>query len=113
MFPSFADDLLKALLDCMPDMYTAPSAGALHWFFLVLNRVKGMDAEETARVCTSLLFDIAKQLNDKTLPEHTLLAARCVISVCISLLTTPQYKPPLQLRNMCLEVYLTAKFYCN
>ncbi len=81
--PGFKFALLDALVDSLSLVPGAYSAGALFWYFTLLNRVKRMDANLTAQICTDILCDVAQQYNDKTNHWHSLLKARLVIIIMV------------------------------
>lgn len=60
---AFNYSLLQSLLDALPLTLMATSAGALHWFFTLLNHVKCLDAGAAAQRCTELLGAVAQQYN--------------------------------------------------
>lgn len=86
MAPAFSFALLQALLDCLPSVATAQSAGALHWYFTLLNRVKCMDVGATGQRCADILLQVARQYSQRTNSQHALLKARCVSEACVFVL---------------------------
>lgn len=74
--PAFNYALLQALLDCLPRTLTSYSAGALHWYFTLLNHVKCMDASATGEKCIEMLGEIAKSYSCRVNPYHSTLRAR-------------------------------------
>ncbi|XP_033127778.1 baculoviral IAP repeat-containing protein 6-like isoform X2 [Anneissia japonica] len=73
---AFHDTMLQGLLKWVPSILNTTSAGSLHWFFLLLNLVKSGDLESTSETCASFLNAVAKQLQEKMLPQHALLRAK-------------------------------------
>ncbi|XP_071961824.1 dual E2 ubiquitin-conjugating enzyme/E3 ubiquitin-protein ligase BIRC6-like isoform X2 [Antedon mediterranea] len=76
LMAEFHDIMLQGLLQWVPRILNAASAGSLHWFFLLLNLVKSGDLESTSETCASFLNVVSKQLQEKTLPQHALLRAK-------------------------------------
>ncbi|XP_064622207.1 baculoviral IAP repeat-containing protein 6-like isoform X2 [Lineus longissimus] len=74
--PSFSFTLLQALIECLPLIPRAISAGALHWYFSLLNRVKCMDINLVGQRCSDMLSLVAKHYSDKINPIYNLLKAR-------------------------------------
>lgn len=74
--PSFSFSLLQALLECLPLLPSGYSAGALRWFFTLLNIVKCMNATLVAEKCVNMLTTVAKHYHDRDTPLHSLLKAR-------------------------------------
>ena len=75
-YDSFRLSILQSLLHWLPVLPYATSAGALNWFFTLLNMVKQVNTESTSQACASLLTLVAKQLEERTLPVHSILRAR-------------------------------------
>ena len=65
-----------ALLDSLPLIASARSAGALRWFFVLLNRVKCMDTTLTGTKCVEMLSTVASVYNERNNPLHALLKSR-------------------------------------
>ena len=82
--PNFNYSLLQSLLECLPAIPAATSAGAIHWFFALLNRVKCMDICLTGQKCVELLTQVARQYSTHTNHWHSLLKARWVLMCCAS-----------------------------
>ncbi|CAH1791767.1 unnamed protein product [Owenia fusiformis] len=76
MAPAFNFSLLVALLECLPMIPRAKSAGSLHWYFMLLNRVKCMDAGVTGQRCAELLAQVASSYHERLNPLHSILKAR-------------------------------------
>lgn len=76
MAPSFSYSLLHALLASFPLLPSAHFAGAVRWFFTMLNRVKCMDITQVSQACSDLLVQISKQYNERMSPLHALLKSR-------------------------------------
>ncbi|XP_067680641.1 baculoviral IAP repeat-containing protein 6-like isoform X2 [Haliotis asinina] len=74
--PAFSYLMLQAMISCLPLLPCATSAGAMKWFFTVLNHVKCMDINTVAKTCTELLCAIAKHYQERAVPLHALLKAR-------------------------------------
>ncbi len=74
--PAFNYALLQALLETLPLVPCARSAGALHWFFSLLNRFKCMDATLTGHACADILIDVAQEYHNRLNPLHSLLKSR-------------------------------------
>ena len=74
--PAFNLCLLEALLDCLPLLPCAYSAGGVKWYFTLLNRVKSMDVISTSSVAGQLLGDISKHFHERASPLHAILKAR-------------------------------------
>ena len=73
---SFNLSLLHCLLEALPSISMATSAGALKWYFTLLNRVKCMDVGLTGQVCADMMAQVAKEYNAKQQPWHAVLKAR-------------------------------------
>ncbi|XP_041353670.1 baculoviral IAP repeat-containing protein 6-like isoform X2 [Gigantopelta aegis] len=74
--PTFSYLLLQSILACLPLIPCAMSAGAMKWYFTLLNHIKCMDIGSVSKSCTELLGTIAKQYHERSLPMHALLKAR-------------------------------------
>ena len=74
--PAFNFALLHGLLECVSLMPCMHSAGALHWYFTLLNRVKCMDIALTGQKCADMLSHVARHYHERTNPLHSLLKAR-------------------------------------
>ena len=74
--PTFSYLLLQSLLACLALIPCAVSAGALKWYFTLLNHIKCMDIGSVSKSCTDLLGTTAKQYHERSLPMHALLKAR-------------------------------------
>ena len=74
--PAFSFALLHALLECLPLVGSAHSAGALHWYFTLLNRVKCMDITATGQRCAEMLVQVGKHYSQRANPLHALLKTR-------------------------------------
>jgi len=81
---AFNYSLLQSLLDALPLTLVATSAGALHWFFTLLNHVKCLDASVAAQRCTELLGAVAQQYQTVggANSYHALLRARYGLYGC-------------------------------
>uniref|UniRef100_UPI00358FA005 baculoviral IAP repeat-containing protein 6 n=1 Tax=Myxine glutinosa TaxID=7769 RepID=UPI00358FA005 len=73
---AFDKALLRALLANLSYIPAAATAGALHWYFVLLNYVKEEDLEESSTACASLLSMVSRQLTDRLTPQEALLRAR-------------------------------------
>uniref|UniRef100_A0A8C4Q1J4 Dual E2 ubiquitin-conjugating enzyme/E3 ubiquitin-protein ligase BIRC6 n=1 Tax=Eptatretus burgeri TaxID=7764 RepID=A0A8C4Q1J4_EPTBU len=73
---AFDKALLRALLANLSYIPSAATAGALHWYFVLLNYVKEEDLEESSTACASLLSMVSRQLTDRLTPQEALLRAR-------------------------------------
>lgn len=80
--PAFNLGLLEALLDCLPLLPCAYSAGGVKWYFTLLNRVKCMDVTSTSSSCAELLSAVSKHFHERASPLHAILKARCVFYKC-------------------------------
>lgn len=76
MAPSFSYSLLHALLSSFPLLPSAQYAGAIRWFFTMLNRVKCLDITQVSQACSDLLVHTSKQYNERMSPLHALLKSR-------------------------------------
>ncbi|GAB1609836.1 baculoviral IAP repeat-containing protein 6-like isoform X2 [Argonauta hians] len=74
--PSFSYILLQAILECLPLLPSGYSAGALRWFFTLLNIVKQMNDSLVAEKCVAMLTKVAKFYHNRETPLHSLLKAR-------------------------------------
>ncbi|XP_053375851.1 baculoviral IAP repeat-containing protein 6-like isoform X2 [Mercenaria mercenaria] len=74
--PAFNLALLEALLDCLPLLPCAYSAGGVKWYFTLLNRVKCMDVMSTSSSAAQLLSAVSKHFHERASPLHALLKAR-------------------------------------
>jgi len=74
--PTFDNTLLNALLNALPMVPKAESAGALHWFFMLLSRKALLNPTITGQKCMSLLQQVAMELGSRSSPEHMLLRTR-------------------------------------
>ncbi|XP_078714316.1 dual E2 ubiquitin-conjugating enzyme/E3 ubiquitin-protein ligase BIRC6 isoform X2 [Lampetra fluviatilis] len=72
----FSRALLLALLDNLPYIPAAATAGALYWYFVLLNYVKEEDLAECSTACAALLMAVSRQLTDRLTPLEALLRAR-------------------------------------
>ena len=81
---SFNFAILQSILDALPLILLATSAGALHWFFIMLNHVKCLDPTTVARRCTELLGSVAHHYNavGGANTHHALLRARYGLYGC-------------------------------
>ncbi|XP_065342145.1 baculoviral IAP repeat-containing protein 6 isoform X6 [Cloeon dipterum] len=68
--------LLNALLNALPMVPKALSAGALHWFFMLLSRKALLNPAQTGQRCMTLLQQVALELGSRSSPEHMLLRTR-------------------------------------
>ncbi|XP_069180397.1 baculoviral IAP repeat-containing protein 6 isoform X6 [Procambarus clarkii] len=68
--------VLEALLEWLDHVLTCQSAGALHWFFTLLNHVKWCNPWGTSRKVTQLLTMISEALSKKVDPLHAVLQTR-------------------------------------
>ena len=57
-------------------MASCRTAGAMHWFFLLLNRIKFLDSNAVGHECLALLVSVVRELDWRTDPLHALLRAR-------------------------------------
>lgn len=53
--------LMQTLTDSLPLVLAAPSAGAVHWFFTLLNHIKCLDSSAVALRCAQLLDVVARR----------------------------------------------------
>lgn len=77
---TFDASLLKALVTCLPMVPRAESAGALRWFFMLLNRKASLNPSSTAHKCMTLLQQVAAELGSRSNPCHMLLRTRYSIA---------------------------------
>ena len=68
--------ILEGLLSLLPSICSVQSAGALHWFFILLNRVKFMDVGQAGHRCVELLNQVAGHYHSRVHPLHSLLKSR-------------------------------------
>ncbi|XP_069118544.1 baculoviral IAP repeat-containing protein 6-like isoform X2 [Argopecten irradians] len=76
MTPTFSLNLLQALLENLKLLPSAHSAGAVKWFYSMLNRVKCVDTATVAQHCAELMIFTAKHYYDRLLPLHSILKSR-------------------------------------
>lgn len=76
--------LMQTLLDLLPLTLAAPSAGAVHWFFTLLNHIKCLDSAAVALCCTQLLEAVARQYHalGASNVHHAILRARYGLYGC-------------------------------
>jgi hypothetical protein len=74
--PTFDNTLLNALMSALPMVPLAESAGALHWFFMLLSRKALLNPTSTGQKCMGLLQQVAMELETRNSPEHMLLRTR-------------------------------------
>ena len=74
--PSFSYAVLEALVENMRCVARVRSAGALHWLFTLLNRLKCMDAALTGHACAEILAEVAHHYHNRINPLHSLLKSR-------------------------------------
>lgn len=74
--PTFSFQLLQAQLGCLPLLVCCSSAGAMKWFFTILNRVKCMETSLVASSVTDLLKTVAAHYHQDSNPLHALLKTR-------------------------------------
>ncbi|KAL4237916.1 Baculoviral IAP repeat-containing protein 6 [Mactra antiquata] len=74
--PVFSQSLLEALIDCLPLLPCSYSAGAVKWYFTLLNRVKCMDVDNLSSKCATLMTTISKHFHERATPHHATLKAR-------------------------------------
>ena len=70
--------LLESLVENLRLIPRVRSAGALHWLFTLLNRIKCMDAALTGHACVEILGEVAKHYHGRINPLHSLLKSRWV-----------------------------------
>ncbi|ELT93547.1 hypothetical protein CAPTEDRAFT_223860 [Capitella teleta] len=80
--PAFIMALLHALLECLPHVESAKSAGSLHWFFILLNSVKSLDSGATGQKCADVLLQVAKHHSKRANHQHTILRSRFGLYGC-------------------------------
>lgn len=73
---SFVTSVLNSMLELLPATISTVSAGSLQWFFLLLNRVKSQDLDQSSDKLLSLLSKVSKELSSRTNPLHDLLKTR-------------------------------------
>jgi len=76
--------LMQTLIDSLPLTLAAPSAGAIHWFFTLLNHIKCLDSASVALRCTQLLDVVARQYHavGAVSVHHAVLRARYGLYGC-------------------------------
>ena len=76
--------LMQTLVDSLPLTLAAPSAGAVHWFFTLLNHIKCLDSSAVALRCTQLLDVVARQYHSLAAANvhHAVLRARYGLYGC-------------------------------
>jgi len=76
--------LMQTLVDSLPLTLAAPSAGAVHWFFTLLNHIKCLDSAAVALRCTQLLDVVARQYHTVGAANvhHAILRARYGLYGC-------------------------------
>jgi len=76
--------LMQTLIDSLPLTLAAPSAGAVHWFFTLLNHIKCLDSATVAVRCTQLLDVVARQYHSVGAGNvhHAVLRARYGLYGC-------------------------------
>lgn len=76
--------LMQTLIDLLPLTLAAPSAGAVHWFFTLLNHIKCLDSSAVALHCTQLLDVVARQYHTVGAANvhHAILRARYGLYGC-------------------------------
>ena len=74
--PSFSYMLLESLVENLRLIPRVRSAGALHWLFTLLNRIKCMDTAFTGHACVEILGEVAKHYHGRINPLHSLLKSR-------------------------------------
>jgi len=76
--------LMQTLVDLLPLTLAAPSAGAVHWFFTLLNHIKCLDSSAVALRCTQLLDVVAQQYHSVGASNinHAVLRARYGLYGC-------------------------------
>uniref|UniRef100_T1IPT5 Dual E2 ubiquitin-conjugating enzyme/E3 ubiquitin-protein ligase BIRC6 n=1 Tax=Strigamia maritima TaxID=126957 RepID=T1IPT5_STRMM len=74
--PIFNYALLQELLEHLVMVPHCKSAGALRWFFLLLNRVKHLDVVSVGQKSVELLGSVAKHYNERNNALHSLLRTR-------------------------------------
>lgn len=76
--------LMQTLIDSLPLTLAAPSAGAVHWFFTLLNHIKCLDSAAVALCCTQLLDVVARQYHSVGAANvhHAVLRARYGLYGC-------------------------------
>lgn len=68
--------VLEALLEWLDHILQCQSAGALHWFFTLLNHVKWCNPWGTARKVTQLLSTVSEAVSGKVDPLHAVLQTK-------------------------------------
>lgn len=72
----FTVTLLHCLLDALPQVISIQSAGALKWYFTLLNRVKCVDISKTAESVADLLAMVSRHYSHRVNNWHDLLKSR-------------------------------------
>ncbi|KAK7067356.1 hypothetical protein SK128_014936 [Halocaridina rubra] len=94
--------VLEALLEWLDLILECQSAGALHWFFTLLNHVKWCNPWGTARKVTQLLSMTSEALSRKVDPLHAVLQTRFNL-----------YGTPFERELFDIEPPLLAKYSMN
>ncbi|XP_064112985.1 baculoviral IAP repeat-containing protein 6-like isoform X2 [Macrobrachium nipponense] len=94
--------VLEALLEWLDSVLECQSAGALHWFFTLLNHVKWCNPWGTARKVTQLLSLTSESLSRKVDPLHAVLQTRFNL-----------YGTPFERELFDIEPPLLAKYTMN
>jgi len=89
--------LMQTLIDSLPLTLAATSAGAIHWFFTLLNHIKCLDSAAIALRCTQMLDVVARQYHSVGAGNvhHAVLRARYGLYGCPLDTELFDFDPPL------------------
>ena len=73
---SFSRRLLHAMVDDLRVLVQCNSAGAMRWYFSVLNHIKCMDANLVCERAVATLIDVSDRYYSGISPYHALLKTR-------------------------------------
>ena len=70
------ENLLSALLQCLPNIISAKSAGAVRWYFTLLSQLSQHDPQNVAESCAKLLEPLANAFGNKCSGPSAVLCTR-------------------------------------
>lgn len=73
---TFLQSLLQNLIILLPFTLQCNSAGALQWYFLILNRVRNVDPSLASETMLEMLNNVVKELKARNDPLHAILRSR-------------------------------------
>lgn len=69
--------MAKAVLDVLPLVVSCRTAGAMRWFFLLLDRIKFLDGSSAVgNRCLAMLVAVVRELDTRVDPYHAILRTR-------------------------------------